>query len=132
MGLKAVLCVGEGPEYRRNPRGAKNFVNYQLKNALKGTGVKNLLVAYEPVWAIGTGFADSPEGAEDMAREIKNAVGRFSSLDNIPVLYGGSVTAKNASRFLSIPEISGALVGGASLASTEFKKIIKIAKNIKS
>ncbi len=125
-GMKVVLCVGEGPEYRRNLSGARTFVNHQLKSALKGASAKNLIVAYEPVWAIGTGSPDSPEHAAEMAAEIKNTVGRLSSQKDVPVLYGGSVTFRNAARFLSLPEISGALVGGASLDSREFRKIIRL------
>jgi triosephosphate isomerase len=122
-GLKVVLCVGEGPEYHCNAKAAKSFVRGQLRKDLVGIrnrnlGIRNLIVAYEPVWAIGTGLADSPKHAAKMAKSIKSFI-------NARVLYGGSVTSKNAARFLSLPEISGALVGGASLNAGEFKKIIK-------
>lgn len=136
VGMKAVLCVGEGPAYRRNPKAAKKFVRNQILKDLSGIKnwklkIENLVVAYEPVWAIGTGLADSPEHAAEMAAEIKSVVGKFSSRDDIPVLYGGSVTSKNALRFLSLLEISGALVGGASLNPSEFRKITRLISRAK-
>jgi triosephosphate isomerase len=122
-GLIPVLCVGEGYEFRKDPEGAMKFINAQLRLDLFGIhDFKRLIVAYEPIWAIGTGLSDSPEHASNIAKAIKGWVGK------VPVLYGGSVNGSNAGKFLSLPEISGALVGGASLKPAEFKKIVKASQ----
>lgn len=130
-GLKVVLCVGELKRDLRSKiydlRKAKNFVKKQLIKDLKGLNLKSyglsLIIAYEPVWAIGTGTPDNPASAAEMIKYIKKILNlRYHGL-NPRVLYGGSVTAKNAAGFLRRPEIDGALVGGASLKAGEFKKI---------
>ena len=118
-GLKIILCVGENWSIRRKGlAAAKKFVKNQLQKDLGG--IKNLIVAYEPVWAIGTGKSDKPSETVEMVKFIKKIL-------NAKVLYGGSVNSKNAKSFLDKKEISGALVGGASLNAKEFKKIIRIA-----
>ncbi|MDO8504865.1 MAG: triose-phosphate isomerase [Candidatus Liptonbacteria bacterium] len=121
-GLKVIFCVGESKETRRKGmRTAENFVRHELSAGLSGVK-KNFLdkisVAYEPIWAIGTGVADTPKGADEMAIFIKKLLA-------VKVLYGGSVNSKNASAFLARKEIDGALVGGASLDPKEFKKIVE-------
>lgn len=126
--LKAILCVGEPLTVRkRGLRAAQNFVGKQLLSDLRGVRKSNnLLIAYEPIWAIGTGKSDNP--AETVAMTIfikKNLYSKFKI--NTKLLYGGSVNAKNALAFLREGEINGALVGGASLKPAEFKKIVKIA-----
>ncbi len=126
-GLKVILCVGEPwPVRKKGLAAAKQFVKAQLKKDLKflhsNSYILNsrLIVAYEPIWAIGTGRADKPADAVEMSKFIKNLL-------RVPVLYGGSVDGKNAENFLKYKEINGALVGGASLKAGEFNKIIKIA-----
>ncbi len=132
IGLKAVLCVGEPLTVRkRGAKAAQNFVKGQLQNDLRGIKnlkfkIKNLIIAYEPIWAIGTGRADRPEEAAAMADSIKEFLNLKFKNQNSKVLYGGSVNAKNAESFLSVKVIDGALVGGASLRAAEFKKIVKI------
>ena len=84
--------------------------------------MKKIVIAYEPVWAVGTGIADIPEEAAEMCGYIKNLV----NVDK--VIYGGSVNAKNVEEFLKQKDIDGALPGGASLRPKEFQKIVEIAK----
>jgi triosephosphate isomerase len=122
-GLTPVLCVGEGSEFKTNQEEAIKFINTQLRLDLFGLrNFEKIIVAYEPIWAIGTGFSDSPEHTSRVARVIRSRLGP------VKVLYGGSVNAGNADRFLSNPDISGALIGGASLKSAEFNKIIKVSR----
>ncbi|HXF44122.1 MAG TPA: triose-phosphate isomerase [Candidatus Paceibacterota bacterium] len=118
-GLKAVLCIGEPWSVRRRGlTAAKSFVKGQLMKDLKGVRIKkNLIVAYEPVWAIGSGRPDKPNESAVIAEFVKKISGA-------KILYGGSVTAGNAAQFLGRKEIDGVLVGGASLRPAEFKKIV--------
>lgn len=131
--LKVVLCVGEPKSVRGQGMGAvKKFIAGQLKKDLKGVKLsvvsrKSLVIAYEPIWAIGSGKPDRPKDTIEVIKFIKNILTtRFQLLDS-RVLYGGSVNQKNARSFLSQKEIDGALVGGASLKPAEFKKIIAAA-----
>ena len=121
-GIEVILCVGEHLEVRKEGiQAAKKFITGQLKADLEGVKKrysKKVIVAYEPIWAIGTGASDIPEEAAEVSVYIKNLSGVSR------VLYGGSVNAKNAKNFLSEEDIDGALVGGASLKPHEFKSII--------
>ncbi|MBU6500752.1 MAG: triose-phosphate isomerase [Patescibacteria group bacterium] len=123
-GLKIILCVGESWVVRkRGVSAAKNFVKNQLARDLHDVKNKSgIIVAYEPVWAIGSGHSDKPSDAAEMARFIKSLFA--SSKSKIRLLYGGSVNDKDAASFLHYKEIDGALVGGASLKVRELKKII--------
>jgi len=131
-GLRVVLCVGEPWSVRkRGLAAAKRFVENQFQKDLKGIKnyklkTKNLIIAYEPVWAIGTGRADKPKDAVEMARFIKKSL-VVSHKSKVRVLYGGSVNSKNARAFLSPKEIDGALVGKASLKAGEFGRIVRTA-----
>ncbi len=122
-GLRVILCVGEPLAIRKKGiNAAKKFVEGQLKKDLAGvtlTGAKkkNLIVAYEPIWAIGTGRNDTPDDALHMARVIRRRT-------HTRVLYGGSVNGKNIGDYVQYKEIDGALVGGASTKPNEFKKIL--------
>jgi triosephosphate isomerase len=137
-GLKVVLCIGEDLAVRkRGPRAVKNYVKNQLEKDLKGIKslvishkslVRNLVIAYEPVWAIGTGNPCCPEDALEMIKFIKKFLSVKCQVSNVKVLYGGSVNGKNIKNFVKYPEIDGALVGGASLKIKEVKKIISIIK----
>ena len=125
-GLKPILCVGESLEDRRAGR-AESFVTSQLLACLADvTDVSPLLVAYEPVWAIGTGEAATPQIAQDMMSSIRSALrSRFGdAADSVPCLYGGSVNADNVQSFVRQPDIDGALVGGASLDAESFAAIV--------
>lgn len=121
LGLHIVFCVGESLDQRKSNQ-TKAIINQQLSAGLAGLKNENLIIAYEPVWAIGTGVTASPEQAEETQKEIidwLNANG-FSS---VPVLYGGSVKPENAKELISQPSISGFLVGGASLNPESFAQI---------
>ncbi|MDO5058545.1 MAG: triose-phosphate isomerase [Neisseria sp.] len=126
-GLTPLLCVGESLKEREDGR-EKEAVAYQL-SVFKGLQTKNFAVAYEPVWAIGTGKVASTEQIADMHdfiyREILSLVGEDA---NIRVLYGGSVNAGNAAEIFSVPHVDGALVGGASLTYDSFTAIIEAAQ----
>ncbi len=122
-GLTPILCVGEPwPVRKKGFAAAKRYVARQLHAALSGTR-KKLIVAYEPVWAIGSGKADSPAEAAEMADFIKELL-IVSYRSSVKVLYGGSVTPRNARAFLKARALDGALVGGASLRPRDFTKII--------
>lgn len=129
-GLIPILAVGE----REQNNNIVQTLNSQLRNALKGLGapeVGRLVIAYEPVWAIGTGISDTPDHALSAALLIRKIIGQLYTADwasDLSVLYGGSVTEENAADFISQTGINGALVGGASLEAAEFTKIIKAAQ----
>ncbi len=131
-GLRPIVCVGELAEIRkRGIEAAKKLVEQQLTQDFEGIGnwelkIENLAVAYEPLWAIGTGNADTPAEAAAMANFIKLFLASHFSLST-RVLYGGSVNATNAAQFFKEVEIDGALVGGASIDPVEFAKIIVVA-----
>jgi len=116
-GLKVILCVGEPLSIKkRGDSEVKKYIKKQL-NKISNLKSKNLLIAYEPIWAIGTGKNASPEYASLIAKFIKSVL-------SVPVLYGGSTNYKNSKSFLERDEINGLLVGGASLDKNEFKKMI--------
>jgi len=118
-GLKVILCVGEPLSvYKKGKKATEEFIKKQLK-FIKDK--KNLIIAYEPIWAVGTGKNANPEDAARVARFIKNIV-------SVPVLYGGSTNSKNTEIFLKKKEIAGLLIGGASIDAREFQKMIKIAE----
>ena len=116
-GLTPVLCVGESIEEKRAGK-TLEVVKNQLKVALKNIDTKNFIIAYEPIWAIGTGNPENPQNANMVQGEIKKQVG------DVPVLYGGSVDKDNFASFLAEKNIDGLLVGGASTKWEQFKKII--------
>ncbi|MEK7181403.1 MAG: triose-phosphate isomerase [Patescibacteria group bacterium] len=144
FGLKLILCVGESLSVKKEGFDtAKNYIKKQLRQGLKGfynlkpsagsgssSGgtTQNLIVAYEPIWAIGTGKPDNPADSAEMAKFIKNLLSSRFAIRDLRVVYGGSVTSSNAERIFEHSEIDGALVGGASLKAEEFKKIIRIGQ----
>ncbi|EMR09192.1 triose-phosphate isomerase [Pneumocystis murina B123] len=126
-GMSVILCIGENLEERESGR-TIDVVTSQLQSVFQYVKCwSNLVIAYEPVWAIGTGKAASPEEAQNVHSEIrqwlKKELGEKS--DNIRIIYGGSVTSKNAKELSLMDDIDGFLVGGASL-KYEFKDIINI------
>ncbi len=128
-GLNPILAIGE----KERGDDIVKVLNSQIKSALDGVGaseIGRLIVAYEPVWAIGTGISDTPDHALGSALLIRKIIGNLYTPDfavDLPVLYGGSVTAENSADFIGQVGINGALVGGASLNIEEFLKIIKSA-----
>jgi triosephosphate isomerase (TIM) len=132
-GLKPILCLGETlTEYEEGM--TVDVVIRQLNAVLAHVGVKGLakgIVAYEPVWAIGTGKAATPEHAQCILSFLR---GHIELLDedvanNITILYGGSVNASNAAELFSMPDIDGGLIGAASLNTQEFLAICKVAND---
>lgn len=124
--LTPIVCVGEQREVRmKGLESAKAFVRSQLEAALLGYRGKKLIVAYEPVWAIGTGENDQPESAAEMAQFIK-AWAKDALHKNVPVLYGGSVNSKNIGAFAREKHIDGFLVGGASADPKELQTMVKV------
>lgn len=115
-GITPVLAVGE----KNKGDNSKEVLTSQLKTDLNGIDSSKIIIAYEPVWAIGTGDAETPEHTLEAVEIIKKITG------DVPVLYGGSVDSKNIDGFVSKSEIAGVLVGGASTNKDEFKKIIDI------
>ncbi len=132
-GLKPIVCVGETlEEYEREQ--TREVVSRQVRDGLARLDLSDgnlLIIAYEPVWAIGTGRAATPEGANaviaDVIRTSLADLFGETIAGEIRVLYGGSVKASNAAEFFVQPEIDGALVGGASLKADEFVPIVQAA-----
>jgi len=129
-GLRGILCVGELLEERnadRTEEVVKRQVEYALRD-LEGVSNENFVIAYEPVWAIGTGLTATPDEAQRMHSLIREWVAGISGndfADNTRIQYGGSVKPDNAAEILSMPSINGALVGGASLEAKSFMDIIR-------
>ena len=129
-GLTPIFCCGE-PLDVREKGGHEKMVKQQVEEALfhlDPSAIEKILIAYEPVWAIGTGKTASSQQAQDMHAVIRNHIAsKYDSAvaDNIPILYGGSVNPGNAKELFACPDVDGGLVGGASLKSREFTDIIK-------
>lgn len=125
--LIPLLCIGENLEVKESG-GAKKFLRQQLRRGLRGLKIKkndSLIIAYEPLWAIGTGQAIIPLEAEIIHSFIKKEVAKIIK-KKVKVVYGGSVNANNAQDFLSQKNIDGLLIGGASLKVNEFSQICRL------
>ena len=130
-GLRIILCCGETLEIRENGE-AEEFVLKQLKASLPeiDDAAERLTVAYEPVWAIGTGKTATTADIAEMHKAIRNLLDETygeEASSSVRILYGGSVKPDNASEILSVPEVGGALVGGASLSAESFLGIVVAA-----
>jgi triosephosphate isomerase len=127
-GLVAILCVGETAQERDGGR-ALEVVGRQLAGSLPdGMSASQLAIAYEPVWAIGTGRTPTPADVAAVHAHLRAALrGRVGAPAEVPLLYGGSVKPGNARELLHVPEVEGALIGGASLAAADFWAIAESA-----
>jgi triosephosphate isomerase len=133
-GLKPIFCCGESLAIREG--GTENeYVETQLKESLlhlEADEVKNVVIAYEPIWAIGTGKTATAEQAQEMHAHIRNVLKeKYGNevAETISILYGGSVKAANAKEIFGQPDVDGGLVGGASLKASEFAEIIQSLKS---
>ncbi|MER7165199.1 triose-phosphate isomerase [Micromonospora sp. NPDC000207] len=134
-GVSPILCVGEGLDVREQGQHV-SYCRDQLDAALKGLTaeqVTKVVVAYEPVWAIGTGKTATPQDAQEVCGAIRARLVETydqSTADQVRVLYGGSVKAANVAAIMANPDVDGALVGGASLDADEFSQICRFPEHI--
>lgn len=127
-GLTPIMCVGETLQTRDEGM-TENWVGNQVENGLAGLKteqVAGLIIAYEPIWAIGTGRTASKEDAQNTIHHIREVVGKLhpAAAQDVRIQYGGSVKSANISELMEQPDIDGALVGGASLDAEEFSRIV--------
>ncbi|HWQ43560.1 MAG TPA: triose-phosphate isomerase [Desulfosporosinus sp.] len=133
-GLTPILCVGENLNVREEGKAVER-VRAQVSHALSGLsteGLSRMVIAYEPIWAIGTGKTASSQDAQDMCAAIRANLTELMGLtaEKVPILYGGSVKAENIAELLTEPDVDGALVGGASLDPLGFAKLIYNAGSV--
>jgi triosephosphate isomerase len=131
--ITPIFCCGEALAIRES--GTQNdFVAQQLKESLfhlPAEKIMQIVVAYEPIWAIGTGKTATTEQAQEMHEYLRSIIaGQYNKdiADQVPILYGGSVKANNADELFSCPDVDGGLVGGASLVGNDFIEIIRSLK----
>ena len=129
--IKPILCIGETIEHRNSGQ-TFDYIHSQIDAIISNNkldNLKDLIIAYEPIWAIGTGQTATPEIAEEVHAYIRNILLNTDSnlAANTPILYGGSVNSENAEKLFRMENINGALIGGASLKADEFSKIYNIA-----
>lgn len=128
-GLKPIVCVGETLEQREADQ-TEEIITHQTKLALEGLTeeqIKNTIIAYEPIWAIGTGKTATSEDANNSIKAIRNKIAEIYGqivADGVIIQYGGSVKSTNAKELFEMSDIDGGLVGGASLKADEFSKIV--------
>lgn len=132
FGLKPVLCIGETREERENNQ-AEKIIRDQLVSVIEAAGInafENAVIAYEPVWAIGTGLTATPEQAQAAHAFIRGLLAGYEKniANRMQLLYGGSVKADNAAGLFAMPDIDGGLVGGASLDAKSFTAICTAAQ----
>ena len=133
-GLKPIICVGESLAQREQGV-TEELVRLQVKIALGGVSaeeMKNVIIAYEPIWAIGTGKTATADQAQEVCACIRKVVGELygdAVATGLTVQYGGSMNAKNAEELLSKPDVDGGLIGGASLKADQFAVIVDAANN---
>lgn len=132
-GLQPVICVGESLKQRKANE-HKLRVRKQVQSALVGVDdASNLVIAYEPIWAIGTGETATPDQAQEMHKMIRSVLTDLFDEDRanqIQIVYGGSMKPHNAEELLQQPDVDGGLIGGASLKAKSFTQIIQIAEKL--
>ncbi|HJV17870.1 MAG TPA: triose-phosphate isomerase [Bacillales bacterium] len=124
-GLIPIICIGETLE-QKSALQTEQILSTQLYGALKNIGSTRFIIAYEPVWAIGTGQSATPEQAQETHDYIRSVLKQIMGQDSISILYGGSVNEKNSAEYSTMPDIDGVLVGGASLNAKSFEEIINV------
>ena len=131
-GLKPIICVGESLEMRDNDV-TLDVVRMQVKTALRGVmhdQIRRVVIAYEPIWAIGTGYTATAEQAGEVCEAIREVVRQLYGARlarAVSILYGGSMNTANAAELLAQPDVDGGLIGGASLKTESFEDIIEAA-----
>jgi len=131
-GLKPILCIGETQQEREQNQ-TETVIRSQLESVIQFAGISALqqaVIAYEPVWAIGTGLTATPEQAQTVHATIRGLIAQnnVDLADTIRILYGGSMKAENAASLLAMPDIDGGLIGGASLNAASFLAICSAAE----
>ena len=129
-GLKPIVCVGESLE-QKEAGNTKEIITSQVAKALEGLtldDLSNTIIAYEPIWAIGTGKTATAEDANNSIKAIRNKIKELFNTDDVTILYGGSVKPENAKELFSMSDIDGGLVGGASIKAETFGKIVNFDK----
>ena len=129
-GLKPIVCVGESLE-QKEAGNTEKIITSQVAKALEGLtldDLSNTIIAYEPIWAIGTGKTATAEDANNSIKAIRNKIKELFNTDDVTNLYGGSVKPENAKELFSMSDIDGGLVGGASIKAETFGKIVNFDK----
>jgi triosephosphate isomerase len=135
QGLTPIFCCGEPLDVREDDAHVA-YVNEQLENSifqLSNEEILKIIIAYEPIWAIGTGKTASSAQAQEMHKEIRISLADNFTLaiaNNVPILYGGSCSPSNAEELFSQEDVDGGLIGGASLKTSDFLELIRIAESI--
>ena len=125
-GLKPIICVGETLEQKEEGK-TLEVITSQISKALQDLtldDISNIIIAYEPIWAIGTGKTASSDDANESIKAIRNQIEKDFGTNDVTILYGGSVNAENAKELFTMSDIDGGLVGGASLNAEKFSKIV--------
>jgi triosephosphate isomerase len=134
-GISPIICVGETLEQRENDL-TMDLIAFQIRAALLGKSpedIKRCVISYEPIWAIGTGLAASAEQTQEVCKHIRGVIRKIAGTRisrSVSILYGGSMNEDNAPELLSMPDIDGGLIGGASLTSEGLLGIIKVAHTL--
>ena len=128
-GLGVIFCIGESLTEREEGK-TFDILEREMNKGLEGADIENIVIAYEPIWAIGTGKTATPEQAQDAHAFIREKLRlKYSNkFDDIRIIYGGSVTPENVDSLMACADVDGALVGGASLKAESFIRIVKFTK----
>lgn len=129
-GLEVIFCIGETLKEREEGK-TFDVLERQVKEGLRDIDLSRIVIAYEPVWAIGTGRTASPEQAQEAHAHIRNKLkDLYVAADTVRILYGGSVTPDNIDDLMACHDVNGALVGGASLKPESFERIVRFKRRV--